>query len=134
MKRGRYNEAYECLRGHETVIIDGVRDAIKDDLTLTILLFIPLFILCLGEIDDIKNVLVLFCLLVKISTVTNLWVYTAFAIIIVVLNAISMALCKFTKHKTFHLYKGRSLFRLLIRMFTLFAMLGLITFVLHIIY
>lgn len=128
-----YNKIHECLRRHKGKIINGVRDTIKDDLILAILIFIPFFVFCLGEIGDIKNVLVLFCLLVKISTMSNLLVYTTFAIIIVALNAILIALCKFTKHKAPHLYKGRPLFRLPIRMFTLFAMLHLITFALRII-
>lgn len=128
-----YNKIHEYLKRHKGEIINDVGDTIKDALIFAIFIFIPLFVLCLGEIGNIKNVLVLFCLLVKISTVSNLLVYTTFAVIVVALNTILMILCKFTKHKASYLCKWRPLFRLPIPMFTLFAMLGLITFVLHII-
>lgn len=128
MTRGRYNEAYECLRGHETVILDGIRDAIKNNLISTIIFFV----LFLGENNaGIANAVVLFFRSIKISTVFNMILAVSFAIFIGALKAISMTICKFMKYKASHPYKSNIHFYLMSHTLTNIALFGLLTFSLH---
>lgn len=123
-----YDKAHECLRRHKGEIIDGVRDAIKNNLILTIIFFI----LFLGENNaGIANAVVLFFQSIKISTVFNMILAVSFAIFIGALKAISITICKFMKYKTSHPYKSNIHFYLMSHTLTNIALFGILTFSLH---
>lgn len=123
-----YDKAHECPRRHKWEIIDGVRDAIKNNLILTIIFFV----LFLGENNaDIANAVVLFFQSIKISTVFNMILAVSFAIFIGALKAISMTICKFMKHKASHPYKSNIHFYLMSHTIAHIALFGLFTFSLH---
>lgn len=120
-----YDKAHECLRRHKGEIIDGVRDAIKNNLILTIIFFV----LFLGENNaGIANAVVLFFQSIKISTVFNMILAVSFAIFIGALKAISITICKFMKYKASHPYKSNIHFYLIGHTIAHIALFGLFTF------